>query len=360
MLFLVVLVSLATGEGRNEARNDVTALTQPWTYTREVESRPVSCPSVLQISQAQVHATPNFSALQGQSSLSQAEQEVTGNVTGDSTRLGNLIAAWIFASTPQYQNYNLSRHSLYEIEQCPGAMCFGKYLQSRAGPLLSTETLQVVNTMELIKDMENEIYSSKVLKAVVAEAGLALASAMRLYPWFSHTHTQAHIPERGSRHCTVHFRVGDLISYGRMWGLEPKIIAPASVAAAVASFSPHPTSIEILGGGMDHDSTPAEQVKSLAVLESLEREIEAKIPGAAVFTDFNGSADEDWYKMASSPMLVFAVGSFAETAAVAGQNNSVRSPACKNMMYANETNKDEETEIRPGWTTYAYEMQEWR
>jgi len=286
-------------------------------------------------------------------------------VTGESERLGRVISAWLFANTPELTFYKMSRTGLFADEQCPWAMCFGKYLQSTKSPTLSKKIIPALNYWggDFLTHVDHEIYWLHLLKAVVADAGPALASAVQSYGRFSETLN----PQRSSRHCTVHFRVGDLMSFAEIKDYSWKsIISPTSVATAVASFSPQPTSIEILGGGIWHtgmnmtdEQHAADIEKSLAVLEKLEEEIKTKVPGAVVFQGLNGTADSDWYKMATSPMLVFAAGSFATSAAMAGQNNSVLSPATEYLLYLSEDTKSDVTTIRPGWNTFDFEMQEW-
>jgi hypothetical protein len=283
----------------------------------------------------------------------------------DSTRIGNLILWWYFGNMPGWIYQNLYRDGFEQLgeEQCPGSekMCFGKYIKevAQVTPLSTQKVLELnrYTTQRFLHEhnirIESFIFDPITLQLVSESFGADLAIATQGY-----TDTYSlQIHQNGSKHCVVHYRVGDKLKSA---GYQNLIISPESFAAAVASFTPLPDTIEILNGGINHgnDRLENEEIrKSWDLLEEVRVTIEAEIPSARVIMSTSGSADEDWFKIATASMVAFTPSTFALTAALAGVNNKVRSPEPGLLKSVNYTEQPPRI-IRPGWTTYSYDLRE--
>ena len=73
----------------------------------------------------------------------------------------------------------------------------------------------------------------------------------------------------GERHLVVHYRVGDV-------AVGP-VLAPGSLVAAIKALSPPPRVVEILSGGVKHDTECAEAME--AYLERIQARDVAEMAG---------------------------------------------------------------------------------
>ena len=78
----------------------------------------------------------------------------------------------------------------------------------------------------------------------------------------------------GERHLVVHYRVGDV-------AVGP-VLAPGSVVAAIKALSPPPRVVEILSGGVKHDTECAEAMEAylerIKVTRTLARTLTPTLP----------------------------------------------------------------------------------
>jgi hypothetical protein len=282
-------------------------------------------------------------------------------VTGMSTNLGNVISTWASNLINGYNSTEKCCGRLHGI-QCAGSsyMCLAKYLAFQPTDLgkvsLGAEDLAKLHEVMETEGHNHMLYLTRVLKLVVGGVGPVLASAMRRY---AEEYNPKLLQMMGPGHCVVHYRVGDVADYRVRW--PNSTINPRSLARVVSNFVPQPTTVEILNGGAsNHVNNEENKAKSVARLEELQESIKERLPGARVSVNFNGSADEDWFKLATAPMAVISAGSFGASAAIAGLNNQVRSPATSNILAPQRWDwREPPSEIREGWKTYAYEIREW-
>jgi hypothetical protein len=286
----------------------------------------------------------------------------------DSVRIGNFINDWYFGSMPGFNDRQIYRDRFNPLSeaQCPGLenMCFGKYIKETGSVTpLSTQKVAALNQMsaEFRVLWYYPIYMDSALQLVSESLGADLAIAKQRY---AETYA-VQIDHTGSKHCVVHYRVGDYLENEFLQVTNFRWINPKSVASAVASFTPQPETIEILGGGKDWASSGGVGVapnkktvrKSVDILDNLRVALEGQLPSARVIMSTNGSADEDWFKIATSPMVVLGpASSFGLTAAMAGVNNKVRSANPYDIQVHKHIRLGSPTHIRPGWTTYPVEI----
>lgn len=297
-----------------------------------------------------------------------------------------MIRLWIAASLPgiPYDVFAKTTGYLSGVKQtqCPGEgeMCLWKYIANAdletAWPL--AEVTKNYNP-SLWRNVEWLLYTASRLRELLPVVSPKLAAIKLQY---ASKFSPSSVTPSSSTHCVVHYRVGDLVKWAQAMDVNNKsvILHPMSFAAAVASFSPRPTTVEILEGGASHFDTRAidgsisnktistdidkvtlaNKMKSFAFLQRVKHAIEEQLPDALV-TFSSGTADEDWYKLSQASKAVIAVGSFAHTAVMAGTNNQVRSPASSSLDFASR-DLEQPMQIREGWETYPYEyfeLSEW-
>lgn len=279
-------------------------------------------------------------------------------VSGMSNNLGNVISTWASKLIKGYNSTEKCCGRAHGI-QCAGSsyMCLGKYLALQAAHLekvsVGRERLAKLREAMETEGRNHMLYLTEVLKLVVDDVGPILASLVRRY---AEEYNPKLLQLTGPGHCVVHYRVGDVSDYRERW--PNSTINPRSLARVVSNFYPQPTTVEILGGGAgNHVNNDENKAKSLAMLKELEDSIKEMLPSARVSVNFTGSADQDWFKLATAPMSVISAGSFGATAAIAGLANQVRSPACSNILAPQRWDwREPPSVIRKGWQTYAFEI----
>lgn len=250
------------------------------------------------------------------------------------SRIGNLVDAWYFGSLGSRE-----RQKEFKLiqRQC-SSKSFGKYLK------LDSSLQQHIDPSTLPRivaaaDTFWTSYDYDVLSLCIEQYSRALQAQMNEYA----TKCRPELLCCAPYDCVVHFRIGDFLKIGQ-------VIDPQSVVDACAAL--RPSSICIMDGGMSHETDDATREASLQVKERLKGSLEALPNRPHVEYHDARDTDSDFYTCASSPILVTAGGSFAICAAVAN-TGIVRTPACKNTNFCN-AGAIATTEIRPGWTTFAY------
>lgn len=248
-------------------------------------------------------------------------------------------------------------------------MCFGKYLFNGSGKVpLSEEQLAAINAEMRTHTGDQMLYYQSVYGAAAVPMGHALATKKSGYAEVVDPNLLALSP---LRHCVVHYRVGDFVEYASQFSEGDdgfSIVSPKSVAVAMASFYPSPLTVEILNSGASHfedtlmsnhsqSREDIEKAKSWRALQKLKDAISEALPDARVSMSFNGTPDEDWFKLSKAPLAVISMGSFGLSAVMAGMNNQVRSPATWHLL--DVSGQGESTQIRSGWITYEYELEDW-
>jgi len=301
--------------------------------------------------------------------------------TGGSASIGNAISVWLADAISGPHGLNLERNksnlqwpetrfSFFKYIECPGVneMCFGKHLFNSRGEVpLNEEQLATVNAeMHAGQHPGQMLYLTSVIKAAGVPMGNILGTKKVEYLEAFDPDLLAPLP---SRHCIVHYRVGDFAEYTQHnSNRDAGMVSAKSVVAAMASFHPGPLTVEILNGGASHFDAnlllnhsqgreDTEEAKSFRALQKLKDAISEAFPDAQVSLSGNRTADEDWFRLSQAPLAVVSMGSFGVSAVMAGTNNQVRSPATQHLL--NVHNQIAPTQLRPGWTTYQYELEDW-
>ena len=204
-------------------------------------------------------------------------------VTGNTTRIGNVICAWYFAQLPSFKPlvpavtvFTPLRSTIHALGtmQCSGdEMCFGRWLlapkddgkEDVMTPLASTTMHELSSIRVRVQPIEGVPYAPELwplyqsdFLALVAE-GLARDLAPRMTAYANTYNPRLLAPPPSPTHCVVHYRAGDYADFMRMmmpsedpsrlpanWSVP--VLSVDSVARAVASFVPPPETVEILNG----------------------------------------------------------------------------------------------------------------
>lgn len=293
------------------------------------------------------------------------------DVNGDSRRIGNLIDSWYFVSLSNLLNLEsdiigpiATEYDIIHPMQCPGDdnMCFGKFLHKGEGVTLLADNITNALRSKMSPSSQNFslysphwIYWADIIELLHTQIGADLRKQMQTY---ANRYDPKLLEPVPLGHCVVHYRVGDLFGFHEDFGNAPQTLSPGSLADAVASFDPQPTVVEILSSGLTHESPhKVDRTLSLRLLDELKEAIMKKMPAAQIMLSMNGTTDEDFFKVATAPMVAFGPGSFSLAAGLAGQGNQIRSPAANGLL-CTQCGERPPSVIRPGWTTYAYGLRD--
>jgi len=292
----------------------------------------------------------------------------------------------------------------HEEPEAPQQMCFSRFLLGRR-PVNGTAITGISDVNA--NDQLWWIYNDNLVAQIAQPVGAELRSQMHLYA----THyNRALWPQTAKKmsmaadHLVVHYHVGD-VAVG-------SVLSPKSLIKAIELLTPAPSTVEILSGGIKHDAECMEAMdaylqrqkqsrknaqrhgfavtsalgtrleaaktdpalrkqmvdecrsKSIEMLDRLRAGIQKGLPNADIIFDTAGmsTVDEDFFKMVAAPMLVVGGGSLGMAAALASRSQQVRSPACGPdgclWLQLTRNTANYAREIRPGWHTYPYVMEE--
>ena len=162
--------------------------------------------------------------------------------------------------------------------------------------------------------------------------------------------------------CVVHFRTGDFFSEQRRgWNKRQLHLSIAALIAAAKTLPQLPRRFEVLGGGRITIATSPPPTAAPARCGSSRMACGARCPSAEVAL-VGGSADDDFLRAASAPMLLIGcdgmelvTGSSFAVYAAAASNGHVRSPACFLRFGAcMKANNVDTPPLAPNWLGYPH------
>lgn len=318
---------------------------------------------------------------------------------GDSARLGNVIDLWWFkwrfggtqrgrgmynASFIQFmrgynatfiQGWNFTTERIDSVnKQCmTSKKCFGRHLLSTVYPeevktpisltLVGNEYINTSTWWDNVPRWKEEeltrlqrvevmmsglygVYIPYVVQQMLPEFRDDLSKKFYEYG-AKYDQRMIHPPEAD---CVVHYRLGDAMCNENWW-----IISPKAVAKAIASLSPQPKVIKLLGSGLafnlndnahafpfNHPKRGKMVILGQWVLYNLTQEILSVLPDVEIrMPSEPASADHDWANLVTAKSIVVGSGSFGLTASAVRNydwvvNNhtlQARSPAYRDGIY---------------------------
>ena len=162
--------------------------------------------------------------------------------------------------------------------------------------------------------------------------------------------------------CVVHFRTGDFFSEQRRgWNKRQLHLSIAALIAAARTLPQLPRRFEVLGGGRDHNCDITTADCGTGTLRLIANGLRRAYPSAEVAL-VGGSADDDFLRAASAPMLLIGcdgmelvTGSSFAVYAAAASNGHVRSPACFLRFGAcMKANNVDTPPLAPNWLGYPH------
>jgi len=153
----------------------------------------------------------------------------------------------------------------------------------------------------------------------------------------------------------IHYRAGDIL-------LQNKIIHYKSIVSAARDFqNDNILQVNILTGGMAHQTNEKTIELTLKIIEGLKKDISILFPNSKVEIYRGKSSDDDFLQLAISSHVIIAQGSFAIAGAIGNvfAESKIRSPRVDNLDYVekpfenNPNIKRPRVErISPNWELY--------
>ena len=109
-----------------------------------------------------------------------------------------------------------------------------------------------------------------------------------------------------ARTCVVHFRAGDFTfeKLGGKWKAKDVRRATRAAVLAARTFPLPVERFELLSSGLDHHCDPARADCGVHALDVLVAGLRAEFTNASVVARLDGTADDDFLRMADAPMLL--------------------------------------------------------
>ena len=241
--------------------------------------------------------------------------------TGNSKRLGNLLDAWYFGK------HLGSKERISQYEYIGKDNKNGKCLQTFLDKCLT------VNFCSFPPNHPRKpwiIHQSDQFWASYSYENLqdVMPFIQNDLRYVLHRYTEKYLLKNQNKSdALIHFRVGDFISLGYSIPID-------AVISATQSLPTIPKTIEILTGGI---RTGTNISASRHKLQELQNKLKLAFPESFIFIAPERSADEDFLALMYAPMLVIAGGSFAMLGALVSYATSIRSPACENLNFCQQS-----------------------
>lgn len=284
--------------------------------------------------------------------------KLVSNEKFQSHRLGNVIDRWYLnTNIPSLNNFE----SMYEKDPSKNKESFSKYLMKNLKRYTPELNDHYKNKLKKIGS-GFLIYHYEFINICVNDFHINLNKIMIEYDNLHNNILFKKIQDEN--HCIIHFRLGDYISLG-------DVINYDHIISTMKDLNIKFTTIEIMDGGKNHNSslfssfngfknyfTNKEVDKSKKIAKEFYKTLEENFPESKIIQSGKRTVDEDFYRMASAPILITAGGSFAIGAAIASKARIIRTPSCKTLDFPSQgcienliVNKD-----NCDWKTYQYTM----
>ena len=283
---------------------------------------------------------------------------LNSNEKFQSRRLGNVIDLWYSGSITKNSKILTELPTIDTVEKDS----LSRYLIKN---LKVYQTLEKDNIKELYQEANNGCvtYYYKNIVKLVNNFSYNLVNILEEYDKINNNVLYEQNFE-DENHCVIHYRLGDVVTLG-------DVIDYKDIIKSMKELNVKFSVVEIMDGGKSHKSNPFHNFKSfLNVLDNHEMKESEKIyqdfyqtlkksfPESKVIQSVKRKTDEDFYRMASAPILITGGGSYAATAAIGGKARIIRTPACKTLDFPSKGCM-ENLEIPKNscdWKTYQYNM----
>ena len=268
----------------------------------------------------------------------------------ESHRLGNVIDLWYFS--------NFSKNKIKDLNEIETRKnnCFSYYLIKNRNLSLEPENINFKGDWPIY-------YYENIIKCF-DNFQINLRHTMEKYDKVNNGKL-FNQKFSGEKHCVIHYRLGDVVTLG-------DAIDYNSIINVIEELKDKIDTIEIMDGGQNHHpirlaqgfatfkkSLLREDVsKSSQIYNNFYSSLNQKFPNINVIKSEKRTSDEDFYRMASSPILITGAGSYAIAAAIGGNSKIIRTPSCKDLDHPKYGCLEDLVINKKGcdWKTYEYEM----
>ena len=271
----------------------------------------------------------------------------------ESHRLGNVIDMWYFSNFKEFGDKKISDINNFDTRKND---CFSYFLLKNKNIYKKPGDLNLVGYWPIY-------YYQNIIKCI-HNFESNLRSAMEEYDKLNNGILFSQ-KFKGNKHCVIHYRLGDVVTLG-------DVIDYKNIIDVIRDLEDEIDTIEIMDGGKNHHpvrlaqgfntfkkSLLREDVKNSDIIyNNFYSDLIDTFPNMKIIKSEKKSADEDFYRMSSAPILITGAGSYAMASAIAGKSRIIRTPACKNLDHPKE-GCIEEIKINKNncdWKTYNYQM----
>ena len=273
----------------------------------------------------------------------------------ESYRLGNMIDLWYFSNITKRKKLLDNLHSFDRKNKDS----FSIYLTKQNK--LKYELGDYDKTKYFNEDFSSYYYDNVIF--CVNNFHLNLRDMMKEY---DQKHNNILFDQNFSdeNHCVVHYRLGDVVTLGN-------VIDYNNLIQTIKDLKIKLSVIEIMDGGKNHHPVRLNSISafkktlfkedtnsSQIIYHKFYSELKETFPDTKIIQSEKRTTDEDFFRMASAPILVTGGGSYALTAAIGSKSRIIRTPSCKTLNFPSQGSRENLVILKDDcdWKTYQYNM----
>jgi len=273
----------------------------------------------------------------------------------ESYRLGNIIDLWYFSNITKRQKLINNLHSFDRKNKDS----FSIYLTKQNK--LKYELGDYDKSKYFNEDFSSYYYDNVIF--CVNNFHLNLRGMMEEYNQ-KHDNILFNQQFEDENHCVIHYRLGDVVTLG-------DVIDYKDLIQTIRDLEVKLSVIEIMDGGKNHHPVRLNSISTFkktlfkedtnsseVIYNKFYSELKETFPDTKVIQSEKRTTDEDFFRMASAPILITGGGSYALTAAVGGKSRIIRTPSCKTLDFPSQGCRENLDIPKEGcnWKTYQYKM----
>jgi hypothetical protein len=251
------------------------------------------------------------------------KHEYFDNTSGNTHRLGNFLDAYFFSKIG-----SVGRKKEYDLlsrDNSKFSYNLGKYIQNSYDKYninLDNNSVKILNEES---DKFWASYKYENIKIAFPEIRNVTRQILTDYNTENPNLKLCNqIYDGKNKHCILHYRLGDFVSLNQT-------IDIVDIIKAIKNIETEISHIEIMDGGMNHDTNNTIPSKNLR--KNLLDKLILEFPNKNIFFSEKRSTDEDFYRMVYAPILVTASGSYAIWASICSYSRIVLTPCCVNLNF---------------------------
>lgn len=281
----------------------------------------------------------------------------------ESHRLGNVIDRWYLQTNIPDKFYIESMHD----KDPKNKESFSHYLMKNLKKYTPEFDNYYKNKLKEI-DKSFLIYHYERINLFVNDFHINLRTIMKEYDNL-HNNFLFKQDITDENHCIIHYRLGDYVTLG-------DVIDYNYIISAMKELNINFSTIELMDGGKNHNTLLIDNFinmfknsksnftifkhkeinESEKIAKDFYESLKENFPHSNIIQSDKRTVDEDFYRIASAPILITAGGSFAIAAAIASKSRIIRTPSCECLDFPSKGCIGNLTVIKNNcdWKTYQY------